>query len=80
MDSRQPGRTQNYRAIAPRQVDLQGAQVLATSASEDSKTKRASMACLECKKRRTKVCSVTLSPLDVLLSLHEKTPRQVRVI
>ncbi|CRG84516.1 hypothetical protein PISL3812_01795 [Talaromyces islandicus] len=56
---RQPGRVQSYRTIAPRQVDLQGAQMPISSAPEESKTKRASMACLECKKRRTKCTTTT---------------------
>jgi hypothetical protein len=71
---RQLGRAQSYRAIAPRH-DLQGTQKPVSPAPEESKAKRASMACLECKKRRIRVCGVTAIPLDVLLFLHEKIPR-----
>lgn len=57
MDDR-PDRMRGYRLIAPRHVDLQKQLTPQTSSADEGKTKRASMACLECKKRRTKVCAV----------------------
>ncbi|OKL55654.1 hypothetical protein UA08_08982 [Talaromyces atroroseus] len=52
----QADRMKGYRYIAPRHVDVQRIQMSLPSHAEEGKTKRASMACLECKKRRTK-CS-----------------------
>lgn len=55
MDGR-PDRMRGYRFIAPRHIDIQKPSTLQAPNADEGKTKRASMACLECKKRRTK-CS-----------------------
>ncbi|EEA28168.1 hypothetical protein TMatcc_003520 [Talaromyces marneffei ATCC 18224] len=52
----QADRMRGYRFIAPRHVDVQKPPTPQTPNADEGKTKRASMACLECKKRRTK-CS-----------------------
>lgn len=51
----QADRMQGYRYIAPRRVDPH-TQIPSPESVEEGRSKRASMACLECKKRRTK-CS-----------------------
>ncbi|EED23426.1 C6 transcription factor SndA, putative [Talaromyces stipitatus ATCC 10500] len=51
-----PDRMRGYRLIAPRHVDVQKPPTPQSPNADEGKTKRASMACLECKKRRTK-CS-----------------------
>lgn len=51
----QADRSRPYRLIAPRQVDVQQPQTPQAFSADEGKTKRASMACTECKKRRTKV-------------------------
>ncbi|KUL88934.1 hypothetical protein ZTR_03449 [Talaromyces verruculosus] len=55
MDDR-PDRMRAYRPIAPRHIDIQKQSTPQTPTADEGKPKRASMACLECKKRRTK-CS-----------------------
>lgn len=52
----QPDRMRGYRLIAPRHVDVEKPSSPQTLTGDEGKTKRASMACLECKRRRTK-CS-----------------------
>ena len=62
----QQGSSKPLRAIAPRMTPG-GLTPSEPSPSEDTKAKRASMACAECKRRRTKVRTVTWQLNGVIL-------------